>query len=101
MGKYTNNDHLVICPYFHSQALRSITCEGIKDGTDTLTRFPTPELKDYHVRNACNTWNYSVCPVAAILDGKNGAEAKSYTGTQKTAESGFAKSENGITGGGK
>lgn len=58
-----------VCPYYHCESRYSITCEGIEDGTEVLTRFPDSDARDRWVQEQCCRFRRT-CPVAKLLDEK-------------------------------
>jgi hypothetical protein len=41
------------CPYYQSEAKRSITCEGLYDQTENMIKFATEKEKDRHIDLFC------------------------------------------------
>lgn len=57
-----------ICPYYIREYKRSITCEGLIDGEETLHRFRSVKEKCAHQRRCCFRYDYDRCPYAKALD---------------------------------
>lgn len=57
------------CPYYIREALYSISCEGIIDGTDLMVRFATIEMRKEHQENFCYYYPNG-CPVCLANDEK-------------------------------
>lgn len=53
-----------VCPYFITEGVYTITCDGILDGTQNLVRFETQEQRLAYIRENCSTFNYGQCPIA-------------------------------------
>lgn len=65
-GKY-NPEVNAKCPYFVKEAQKSVTCEGLISGSNTMIRFKDEDSKDRHIRNKC--LNYpNCCQLARSLD---------------------------------
>jgi len=60
----------VVCPFYLREAPKSVACEGLSDGTVTLTRFTSREAKERYKLRYCDTFTYSRCPLAAALAAK-------------------------------
>lgn len=63
-------DHLVKCPYYKTNANQVIRCEGIEEGMAThLTFADHAQLINYKGRY-CRKMAYMACPLARMLEGK-------------------------------
>lgn len=57
-----------ICPFYLKEAQKSITCEGLIEGTSNMTRFDTEEEKLQYQSANCEMYNYAnCCKLAAAL----------------------------------
>jgi len=68
-----------VCPFYLKEARKSITCEGLADGTMSMTRFASEEEKQRFQAENCEMYNFDrFCPMAAALmrkyEEKNHAE---------------------------
>lgn len=71
MGNYTSGANTV-CPYYLRESNKSITCEGLIEGTCTMHRFPSRLDKQAYQANHCERFVYGqVCPAAAAILLKN------------------------------
>lgn len=52
------------CPFFVSEFKKSVTCEGIEEGMETVLRFREVRIKNKFVARYCNNANYEECPYA-------------------------------------
>ena len=65
-----NEDHLVQCPYYKTNASQVIYCEGLEDGMAIHMAFAThAQLVNYKGR-FCRRMDYRYCPLARILEEK-------------------------------
>ena len=55
------------CPYFVAHGNMEIICEGIVDGTRTVTKFPGPEERKFHQNVFCEKC-YKKCEIAAAVE---------------------------------
>ena len=53
-----------VCPYFITEGVYTITCDGILDGTQNLIRFVSQDERLNYIRENCATFNYGNCPIA-------------------------------------
>jgi len=61
-------EKLTVCPFYVREADKSISCEGVIDGTVTMTRFASTEVKVRFQEAACFQYGSErVCPVAKQL----------------------------------
>lgn len=67
---YKNEDECKIrCPYFTRQSQYGITCEGIINDSDTVSKFASEEKKQMFMEKEC--FNYpNNCPVCMELEKK-------------------------------
>lgn len=52
------------CPFYVSEFKKSVTCEGIEDGVETVLRFREAKIKTRFVSRYCNNPKYEDCPYA-------------------------------------
>lgn len=65
----TNNEALVLCPFFLSCGKKSISCEGITDDCTNYMIFATKQKRDQHRNIFCNE-KYTYCELYEILNRK-------------------------------
>ena len=82
MANYTFGSR-TICPFYLKEARKSITCEGLVDGTMSMTRFASEEEKQHFQGARCARYNYdALCPIAAALMQKH--EKKEHAEKKKS-----------------
>lgn len=60
-----------VCPFYLKEAQKSITCEGLIDGTCNMTRFNSEDEKTQYQSANCEMYNYTnCCKLAAALEKK-------------------------------
>lgn len=66
-----------ICPYFQSEDMLSIRCEGIvkENNSTNVMRFKNSGLKKAWLKRYCETYQFGKCPYAKVLE-NNYQEAK-------------------------
>lgn len=57
------------CPFYRTEYRKSITCEGIPDGTVTMTKFDSEELKNEYLKCNCFNWPNN-CYLVKAMKGK-------------------------------
>jgi hypothetical protein len=64
---------LVICPFFHRfvRSGREIICDGLSEGVESGTVFPSHSALELWTGNLCNTFQYDRCPVAKAVEKLN------------------------------
>lgn len=67
MANYTYGSK-TICPFYLKEARKSITCEGLTEGTTNMTRFASEEEKHSFQAANCEMYNFGrFCPMAAAI----------------------------------
>jgi hypothetical protein len=64
-----------VCPFYRSEGLKTIRCEGIISG-ELTHRFDEPESQRAFRSRFCGTFDYPECPHAALLLRKYRRDAK-------------------------
>jgi hypothetical protein len=60
-----------VCPYYQRESGKSLTCEGLIDGTVCTMRFDSAEARLEWQAMSCEMHNYQrCCPLAAALEKK-------------------------------
>ena len=59
-----------ICPYFVSEDMLSIRCEGIvqENNATNVMRFKNSGMKKTWLKRYCESYQYGKCPYASILE---------------------------------
>jgi hypothetical protein len=57
-----------ICPYYEREAKLSISCQGVIDESQNMTKFESTEAKKKWQENVCFTYQYDKCPIVKILE---------------------------------
>lgn len=60
------------CPYFERNSEKSITCEGLIEGSNVKMEFKTEDRKDEFLRENCKKYPDCQCAVRTALDRKYG-----------------------------
>lgn len=63
------NDGDILCPFYMTRTLKSITCEGITDDCVTKLMFTTIDRNDFHRNLFCNN-RYKNCEIYRMLEKK-------------------------------
>ena len=84
MANYTFGAR-VICPFYLKEAGKSITCEGLAEGTTNMMRFTSEAEKQRFQELNCEMHNYEFCcpMAAAIMRTKYSEEASTRCITPK------------------
>lgn len=60
-----------VCPFYMGETSKSISCEGMIDGTKARSVFETQKEKKIHMETRCYSHRYAKrCWLAAALEGK-------------------------------
>lgn len=61
-------DKYVKCPFYVSQDIKKIHCEGFTNDTYLHVAFANNALKEFHVEKRCNSlFGYLKCPLYAAI----------------------------------
>ena len=63
------NDGDILCPFYLTRTLKTITCEGITDDCVTKLMFTSHDKNDLHRKVFCNN-RYKNCEIYRMLDEK-------------------------------
>ncbi len=66
-----------LCPFFISESVKSITCEGII-GEQNVTRFNSEQEKKLHQGKYCTKRDYENCEICKVLLEKYIREERKY-----------------------
>lgn len=70
MAKYTGPGVIYTkCPFYKTESLIRITCEGVEPGTDIITKFATEQDKFKYQERNCYYYPNS-CPIRELLETK-------------------------------
>lgn len=67
---YTGNENSIVtaqCPYFRSEYVRTITCDGIGNADSTTLRFRNEKDKDIQICAFCKKYP-NTCEISRVLD---------------------------------
>ena len=68
-SNHTCNEAFISCPYFIGETGTTITCEGIEDKTNVITKFQSKPDKQTFLRTRCFNID-SPCKLGAMLNDK-------------------------------